>query len=641
MPKPSRSEPTVSNELALFTDRDDHREIFRRHLNAATEPPVLMFYGVGGTGKTWLLKKLREEVPIGLPTAPIDFEVRFEGQRFSLDFAQALYAIRQQLGQPTPRFDLAYAMRLFNQGVSSEPGFKVHGAIGPSLEFIGAVFESTQSLPGVGIIIKKLSKQVAKQLRDGGIERFLADRSGNEFLLSLRRQSPQEIDQNLIGCLATDLKESLKPSLKNAVRAVLFFDTFEDLAAGLPNTEHQRLREQWVQDIAGDFGFALIVIAGQNRLTWDEADPRWNDPHHLERHLVGGLSEHDARLFLEKCEITNPALQNAILSTAHDPEDNGTHCFSLALCADIVHAERRASGHDPEPASLRLGPQNWEDLASRFLKSLDSDAEGRWIFRLAITPRFDELAARAAFSEYSSAAQDHAWEALQDYSFVQPLAGTTGWYSIRSQMAWALENQPSEQNAVKADHNWWRAHWESRYQAPIDDCASLAWYHRYALEPAAARAQWNELAESARTSIPPRMQEHLRLLKWWDPMTLLEAPLFSSESAAAAHDLGTQLWRCSLGDRAANLGKAIGCYQAALRVRTEADFPQDWAMTQNNLGNAWSDLPTGDRAANLGKAIGCYEAALRVYTEADFPQDWAMTQNNLDIAKSRLLEMRA
>jgi tetratricopeptide (TPR) repeat protein len=35
-------------------------------------------------------------------------------------------------------------------------------------------------------------------------------------------------------------------------------------------------------------------------------------------------------------------------------------------------------------------------------------------------------------------------------------------------------------------------------------------------------------------------------------------------------------------------------------------------MTQNNLGNAYSDLPVGDRADNLQKAIECYQRALAV-----------------------------
>ena len=51
-------------------------------------------------------------------------------------------------------------------------------------------------------------------------------------------------------------------------------------------------------------------------------------------------------------------------------------------------------------------------------------------------------------------------------------------------------------------------------------------------------------------------------------------------------------------------------------------------MTQNNLGDAYSDLPSGDRSENLRRAIACYEAALRVYTEADYPADWAEIQND-------------
>ena len=69
MAKPGRREHNPSEKFARFTDRDDHRRLFRFHLTSPTEPPALMFYGIGGAGKTWLLKKLRQEVPAGVPTA--------------------------------------------------------------------------------------------------------------------------------------------------------------------------------------------------------------------------------------------------------------------------------------------------------------------------------------------------------------------------------------------------------------------------------------------------------------------------------------------------------------------------------------------------------------------------------------------
>jgi hypothetical protein len=63
-------------------------------------------------------------------------------------------------------------------------------------------------------------------------------------------------------------------------------------------------------------------------------------------------------------------------------------------------------------------------------------------------------------------------------------------------------------------------------------------------------------------------------------------------------------------------------------------------MTQNNLGTAWSDLPTGDRSANLEKAIACYEAALRVRTERGFPRQHSEIAENLSSAHVTLADLQ-
>ncbi len=81
-----------------------------------------------------------------------------------------------------------------------------------------------------------------------------------------------------------------------------------------------------------------------------------------------------------------------------------------------------------------------------------------------------------------------------------------------------------------------------------------------------------------------------------------------------------------------NLELAIACYQAALQVRTQESFPENWATTQNNLGNAYYDRIRGERREKSGMAIACYEAALQVRTPESFPEKWATTQNNLGTA---------
>ncbi|MFN9675961.1 MAG: tetratricopeptide repeat protein, partial [Microcystis sp.] len=89
------------------------------------------------------------------------------------------------------------------------------------------------------------------------------------------------------------------------------------------------------------------------------------------------------------------------------------------------------------------------------------------------------------------------------------------------------------------------------------------------------------------------------------------------------------------GDKAENLEKAIDAYKEALNVRTFDAFPEDWAMTQNNLAVAYSDRIRGDKACNLERAIAYCQEALKVYTFDAFRQQWAMTHNNLAVAYSK------
>jgi tetratricopeptide (TPR) repeat protein len=83
------------------------------------------------------------------------------------------------------------------------------------------------------------------------------------------------------------------------------------------------------------------------------------------------------------------------------------------------------------------------------------------------------------------------------------------------------------------------------------------------------------------------------------------------------------------GDKAQNLERAIAGYENALCIRTETDFPVDWATTQNNLAKAYSDRIRGDKAENLERAIACYQAALTIYTPQDDPINCLNTSRGL------------
>ena len=78
----------------------------------------------------------------------------------------------------------------------------------------------------------------------------------------------------------------------------------------------------------------------------------------------------------------------------------------------------------------------------------------------------------------------------------------------------------------------------------------------------------------------------------------------------------------------------------ALQEWTRERVPLEWAMTQNNLGNALATL--GEResgTARLEEAVAAYREALQENTRERVPLDWAMTQNNLGLTPAQFGEL--
>jgi len=93
-------------------------------------------------------------------------------------------------------------------------------------------------------------------------------------------------------------------------------------------------------------------------------------------------------------------------------------------------------------------------------------------------------------------------------------------------------------------------------------------------------------------------------------------------------------------NKSANCQLAIAAFKEALKVRTLDRFPMDYAMTQNNLGTAYSTLgEVENKSANCQLAIAAYQEALKVYTLDRFPMQYGTTQNNLGTAYRTLGEV--
>ncbi|OLT66269.1 MULTISPECIES: CHAT domain-containing protein [Moorena] len=118
-------------------------------------------------------------------------------------------------------------------------------------------------------------------------------------------------------------------------------------------------------------------------------------------------------------------------------------------------------------------------------------------------------------------------------------------------------------------------------------------------------------------------------------LTVFTREAWPQDWALTQYNLGNAYFYRITGQKEQNLEEAIACYQLAKDVYTREAFPEKWAMTQNNLGEAYRNRITGDKAQNLEEAIACYQLVKDVYTREAFPEKWAMTQTNLGNAYSK------
>ena len=245
----SRSE-THGQELKHFTDREDQLAIFRRlvDLDAPAQLSALMFFGVGGTGKSWLLRRFRqwlvEETKI--PSAHVDFDRKTGGPSYVSDFSSMLVKIWRDLDVECPRFETAYAWMRFKQGGGDRPLVRHSGTISFGWELVKeAAGAGLGSVPGGGFLAwaaHKLGHAAASTFQKTPLGKYLLERSGEDDYLRLGRMTAEDIFLTLTRRLGADLDEQLPARRGKPCRAVVFLDTFEDLASGEQNEARSTAR---------------------------------------------------------------------------------------------------------------------------------------------------------------------------------------------------------------------------------------------------------------------------------------------------------------------------------------------------------------------------------------------------------------
>ena len=226
-----------SQELRLFTDRVDVKAAFLRHFEqrGASSLPVLMFYGVGGMGKSWLLKHLRSTVVAGSGrlSAFIDLEPSVGGAKYHRDLSALLAEVWLQFDVECPRFELAFTMMRFKQGAADKPLLRHSGKVSAAWDLFAEGGEALlNGIPGGNVLVwlgKRAGGATAAKLRDTELVKRLLSAAGNDDYLRLSQMDAQEIYPLLAERLGQDLDEQLPARDGQSCRGVVFLDTFEAL----------------------------------------------------------------------------------------------------------------------------------------------------------------------------------------------------------------------------------------------------------------------------------------------------------------------------------------------------------------------------------------------------------------------------
>jgi hypothetical protein len=335
-----------------FTNRESALSTFTRSINEYQTYDhalkVISFYGIGGVGKTHLLKKLSG---IALEQEDKQFKVisiDLESPHYN-SLLDILLDIRCQLTTKADLFDYAVARFLVMSGRSikeiRKSWIKEDSLLFDFQEFASGM---TETVVPAKLIRKLIGYAEEKRAR---------------FYSKYKAQF-DEIDNipnnELISYLSYYLGLAIADeAAKN--KLILFFDTLEALEKRRFFKVTKETSDRWLQECIGSAEKGLYVIASRNYIKWPDYEPEWND--YLEQHAIGALSDEDADYFLQHIPVVEPNIRTSIINSA-----KGLPLY-LDLCA-TTYLIKKGDGKVIQASDFEF---HQEEVIQRFLAHLDKE----------------------------------------------------------------------------------------------------------------------------------------------------------------------------------------------------------------------------------------------------------------------------
>lgn len=410
-----KSNNSVEKANRIFTDREEPRasfwkmyELVNGEMQTESNVHVLSYYGIGGIGKSTLLKKLIEEMKERLQKPRyiyFDFNL-YQESRAVLDKMKNKLA--EDYGFSFPLFELGsyvYAKKIGEKADSPEVQ-----KLTDKSPILGVMSSVLGNIPIFDLATKIF------EIADESVSLILTHlKQHNRELTQIEYMEAEELYNYLPYLFARDMTNNLS---KAKQPLVVFFDTYERLVNELSSVGIPLKSDEWIRSENGiiqNIPNVLWVIAGREKLKWERFDADWSEA--LEQHILGNLSFADSERFLIGAGVGGAELRKDLYALT-----NGTPVY-LDLCVD-QYTRICSNGTVPE---IGMFGNNTFDLIERFARYMDSSQKDL-VYVLACLQRWSDELAISIASKLLPNFSLSTYEKSKDYSFI--IQSDDGYFNI-------------------------------------------------------------------------------------------------------------------------------------------------------------------------------------------------------------------
>lgn len=379
-----------------FTDRTEPQAAFRNaYLDMANKMPgennsrIITYYGMGGIGKSWLLKQLQKNLSTDPALTaknskkPLVVDFDFEGSTDGVLILEHLYKkLEEEYKWNFSRFKwgLHYYRKTIGEE-TQEPHInsfaEEHPKVATLVDVGSKVGSKVLAYTPLGAVVPLVDAVVDMATTgDQTVSLFRNIRKPHEDLREkFDKLTPKAQKTELLGLFAEDLNKSIKDI---PAPLVVFLDTYEIVPEG---------NSWWLRGENGQGGVisltknTLWVIAGRHKVRWEVESCA------MEQHLLGDLSCEDTGTFLTGAGIPQDWIPTLYKLTGGTP-------VYLDVCVDR-YEQLKAQHPEEEPELSQFDFGDVTTLLSRYVGDLDPRVK-EMVYMLSFIPLWDKNLVRSA-----------------------------------------------------------------------------------------------------------------------------------------------------------------------------------------------------------------------------------------------------